>query len=74
LLLPALGLALVLAFGLSYELFVFVGVTVDAWYAVWILPTIALLLVFAAAVQAILSRRTAPGGHPLTYPPRPAGP
>ena len=58
LLLPALGLALVLTFGLSYELFVIVGVTVDAWYAVWILPTIALLLVFAAAVQAILSRRT----------------
>jgi len=61
---PVLGLALVLAFGLSYELFVFVEVTVDAWYTAWILPTIALLVVFAAAVQAILSRRNAPEETP----------
>ena len=68
LLLPALGLALVLAFGLSYEFFVFVRVGVDAWYAAWILPTIALLLVFAAAVQAILSRRNAPEEAPPDLP------
>ena len=63
-----LGLALVLAFGLSYEFFVFVGVTVDVWYAIWILPTIALLLVFAAAVQAILSWRNAPEETPPGLP------
>jgi hypothetical protein len=68
LLLPALGLALVLAFGLSHELFVFVEVTVNAWYAAWILPTIALPVVFAAAVQAILSRRHAPEETPPDLP------
>ena len=59
-LLPALALALVVAFGISYDYLVYVGVTLR-WPSLlaWILPTVALLLLFAVVVHAVASRRAA---------------
>lgn len=72
LLLPAFGLALLVASGISYDFLVYMGVIFETSYGFWVWPTAALLLLFAAVVYALEARRNAnrfaSGSEPETSP------